>query len=124
MARTDAEPVVAVSHQIRANWTAVLPKKKASKRRVGGGGDGEHGAHDVGLGGGRSGAPLSTGKAHALADEGILGFLELRIGAEQAREVRRDLKTVLDVLRYEEDAGAADDQVRYRLAIAFFPLAE
>lgn len=64
---------------------------------------------------------LATGKTRALSDEGILGFLEVRIGAQRAKEVRRELMAVLDRLRDEEDAPG-DDQVRCRLTLAFFPL--
>ena len=68
---------------------------------------------------------LATGKAQALSDEGVLGFLELQIGARRASEVQRELMALLDRLRDEEpDAPADDDPVRCRLTIAFFPLGE
>ena len=65
---------------------------------------------------------LATGKTQALSDEGVLGFLELRIAANRASEVRRELTALLDRLRDDEPDAPDGDEVRCRLTIAFFPL--
>ena len=67
---------------------------------------------------------LASGKAQALSDEGMLGFLDLRIGADRVKEVRRELMAVVERLQAAGTDPAAGDQVRCRLTIAFFPLAE
>jgi DNA-binding transcriptional ArsR family regulator len=65
---------------------------------------------------------LATGKADVLAEEGMLGFLDLRIGADQAKDLRRDLTALLARLQDPETDTPAGDTVRCRLTIAFFPL--
>lgn len=65
---------------------------------------------------------LATGKTQALSDEGVLGFLELRIAAHRAKEVRRELMALVDRFGDDETDPQGAGPVRCRLTIAFFPL--
>lgn len=66
---------------------------------------------------------LAAGE-HALYEEGMLGFLELRIDADRAKALRRELMAVVERVQEAEPDPPPDRQVRCRLTIAFFPLDE